>query len=183
MTAKTNYTRPPYYPKKDSGWVVQQNEACPYAYERIEPDTDAIKLPPRRTAATWCPPLAPERLLIHYNTELARDEGLHVRAGQGGAWRAQVLGRQMGRRRWRRRWTPGAFYVEAAAVAHLSGHLHTHTDEVSRRSGGASPAQPCERERRPPIVALPSPLFGGRSMTGIMTGSGRASRIALANQN
>jgi hypothetical protein len=36
--------------------------------------------PPRRTVATWTPPLAPERLLIHYNTPLARDEGLHIRA-------------------------------------------------------------------------------------------------------
>ena len=111
--------------------------------------------PPRRTVATWTPPLAPERLLIHYNTPLARDEGLHIRAGQGGVWRAEALRRKMGRRRWRRRWTPGAFYIEAAAVAHLSGHLDTHTDEVSRRSGGASPARPCERERRPPIVVPP----------------------------
>jgi len=127
--------------------------------------------PPRRTAAIWKPPLAPEHLLIHYNTPLARDEGLHIRAGQGGAWRAEELRRQMGTRRWRRRWTPGAFYVEAAAVAHLSAHLDTHTDEVSRRSGGASPTRPCERERRPPIVALPSAVRRGRSMTGDMTGS------------
>ena len=93
-----------------------------------------------------------ERIQAVVGSRLAETDAI-----EGDLRQARAKERWRSRRGWRCSRALDASYFEARHVLHLSGHLHTHPDEVWRRYGVLCPPLPCEREGRHSIISCTSP--------------------------